>query len=131
MDDTIVAGNINGEVREGTEGLLAKDGVIDEVLAEFPGIGEGLASLVGEVSGANGRRSDLRAEDGVLEDVRGDGAGVLLERLDGGVGGSKDSERAGSGKLGGNTGGLKAVEVEIEVIEFLEVGPFNIRNEST
>eukprot|EP00562_Extubocellulus_spinifer_P003190 CAMPEP_0178486956 /NCGR_PEP_ID=MMETSP0696-20121128/9071_1 /TAXON_ID=265572 /ORGANISM="Extubocellulus spinifer, Strain CCMP396" /LENGTH=78 /DNA_ID=CAMNT_0020114629 /DNA_START=188 /DNA_END=421 /DNA_ORIENTATION=+ len=43
VDDAVVAGNVDGEVAELPEGLLAEDGVVDEILAELAGVGDGLA----------------------------------------------------------------------------------------
>ena len=122
MDDAVVAGNIDGEVAELPEGLLAEDGVVDEILAELAGVGDGLALEGGEGSAGDGAGGDVAGDDAVLAGLGRDGAVVLLVGLDGGVGGGEAREGTGTREVGGGAGGGEAGGEEAEVVVPLEVG---------
>jgi hypothetical protein len=120
MDDTVVAGNVDGIVRKWSESLLSENGVIHEILTELARVGEGLALEGGERSTGNGRSRNLSRDDAVLEHFGVDRSNLSLVSFNGGVSHSKDSEGSSSLKCRANTRGSEASVEKTEVIVSLE-----------
>eukprot|EP01083_Nonionella_stella_P040308 109470_1 len=116
MDDAVGALNIHGVVRVRSEGLLADDGIVDEVLPHGVTVVERDASEGGEGGRGHIGRADLARDDVELEHIGGDGSTHGLEGLKRGVGGGEDGEGTGSGELGGDTSGLKKLGELAEVL---------------
>jgi hypothetical protein len=124
VDNTVVASNIDGEVRESSESLLSDNGVVDEIFSELAGVGKGLSlDSCERGSGDTGCR-DVSSDDAVVEDVGGDGSEVLFVSFNGGVSGSKDSEGASSLECGGNTSGCETGREKTEVVVSLKFSLF-------
>jgi hypothetical protein len=122
MDDAVVTGNVDGEVRESSESLLSENGIVHEILTELARVGEGLALDSGERVAGNSRRGNSSRDDAVVEHVGGDRSPRQgLVSLDGSVSGSKDSEGSSSLKGCGNTSGCETSRKELEVVVSLEV----------
>jgi hypothetical protein len=121
VDEAVVATNINGVVLKGTEGRLADNGVIDEILAEATSVGEGGARERRERRRTEGVGGDTALHDAVLADGRVDGSGHGLVGLNGGVRRGKDGKGAGSLEGGADTAGLQASKKEIKVVRSLKV----------
>jgi len=94
VDNTVIASNIDGEIRELSEGLLSDNRVVDEILTEFTGKGEGFSCDGGEIERSTGQ----------------------FVRLDSKVSGCKDSEGSGSSKGSSNTRFIKTLDEESEVV---------------
>lgn len=124
MDDSIVTGNIGGEVRKLSKGLFADDGIVDEILTELTLVFKGSTGEVGQVgatdcAGRDHTRNDtVTAQGGVEWSVHG------LVRFDGSVSGSKDSEWTRSRKGCGNTGRLESLAEKAKVIVSFELTLF-------
>ena len=123
MDDTVGAFNINRVVRERSEGLFSDDSVVDEVLTDGVSVvqwtGHG-----GKVGGRNIGGGDLSRNDVHLDGVGIDGVSEGFVSFQSTVNRGEDGVRTGSGKFGGNTGGLKGFVEFSEVIVSLKVGFF-------
>ena len=121
MDNTVVSSNIGGEISVNSEGLLSNDGVIDEILTELTRVSKGLS-----IDGGKRSASYSRGGDSSLNNTEGDcgsieGSTGKLVRLNCGISGSENSERSGSSKSVSNTGLLKTLNEESEVIVSLKV----------
>jgi hypothetical protein len=121
MDETVVTGNVNGEVRKCSESLLSENGVVYEIFTELARVGEGLALDCGERSTGNPSSGDSSSDDAVVENVGADRSIQELESLDGSVSWGKDSEGSSSLKCCGNTRGCETSRKELEVVVSLEV----------
>jgi hypothetical protein len=121
MDDTVVAGNIDGEVRKCSESLLSENGVVHKILTELTRLGKRLALECGERVAGNSRTGNNSRNDAVVEHGGVNRSHHSLVRFNGGVSASKDSEGTSYLKCLGNTDGCEASREKTEVVVSLEV----------
>merc|ERR1712228_924481 len=105
MDDTVAAGDINGEIGVGSEGFFSDDGVVDEVLTDGVSVFKGTAKG-GKVS-SDITRGNLSRDNLHLQNISGDFTTDGFVSGNSTVGEGEDGEGTGSGEFGGNAGGLK------------------------
>ena len=94
MDDSVVSLDVTRVAGSSSVvGLLSEDGVVEESLAELPGVGK-LLAVEGVHVSADGVNGMLSGDNMVLEDILGELG--LSSLLDDGVNGSDDGERSRS-----------------------------------